>query len=110
MMFMVSQGERIQALGPPVVEHCPKCGDEREFVPQIQYSYGQFDLLFGFVYDRRYHLACPACNHGWLLDRRMAEQTYGRPELPFHLRYGVLVLAGLAALVGSAAYLYRHAA
>ena len=110
MMFMVGQGERVQALGAAEIEHCPKCGEEREFFPQIKYSYGQFDLLFGFVYNRRYQLACSTCNHGWLLDARLAEQTYGRPAIPFHLQYGFFVLAGLAALVGSAAYLYRHAA
>ncbi len=109
MMFMIGRGERIQALGPPVVEHCPKCGEERDFLPQLHYSYGQFDLVFGFVYERRYLVACPTCNHGWLLDRQTAEQTYGRPAIPFHLRYGWLVLAGLVAL-GSAAYLYRQAA
>ena len=110
MMFMIGQGERILAIGPPEIEHCPKCEQEREFIPQLKYSYGQFDLLFGFVYNRRYQLACSACNHGWLLDARMAKQMYGKPSIPFLLQYGFLVLAALVSLVGAAAYFFRHSA
>ncbi|MGV3499118.1 MAG: hypothetical protein ACO1OR_09865, partial [Hydrogenophaga sp.] len=45
--------------------HCPRCDQERDFQPQLAYKYGEFDLLFGFVYGRRYQLACPECHHGW---------------------------------------------
>lgn len=85
MMFMFGQGERVQVIGPPELAHCAKCEQDREFIPQLKYSYGQFDLLFGFVYGRRYQLACSACNHGWVLDARTARQTYGEPAIPFHL-------------------------
>lgn len=108
MMFLIGQGERIQVIGPPETRHCPNCDQERGFLPQLKYSYGQFDVLFGFVYGRRYQLACPHCNHGWLLDAQTARQTYGPAAIPFHLKYGAWMLAGLVAVVGSAAYAYRH--
>jgi hypothetical protein len=104
------QGEKVQTIGPHELEHCPECEQEREFVPQLKYSYGQFDLLFGFIYNRRYQLACSDANHGWILHAHTARQTYGKPSIPFHLQYGFVVLIGLAATVAAAAYLYRHAA
>jgi len=108
-MLLIGQGERTQVIGPAEKEHCLRCDEEREFVPQLRYSYGQFNLIFGFIYDRRYLLACPECNHGWFLDRVAAEQLYRKPAIPFHLRYGWIVLIALACLVAAAAYGYRHA-
>ena len=74
MMFMIGQGERVVPVGEPEPQHCPRCDETRDFQPQVAYKYGEFDLLFGFVYGRRYQLACPECHHGWRLDRRQAEQ------------------------------------
>ena len=108
MMFMIGQGVRVQVIGPPQPEHCERCGGPRDFVPRLTYAFGQFDLLFGFVYDKRYELVCPVCNGGWKLDPFAAERTFGKPEIPFHLRYGIWVLAALAVAVGTAAYLYRQ--
>lgn len=100
MMFMVGQGERTVAVGPAETRHCPRCDAERDFVPQLKYSFGQFDLLFGFVYNKRYQLACSECNHGWILDTRTMEAGLDRIPIPFHLRYGFIVLAaGLAMAV-----------
>ena len=109
-MFLIGQVERTLAIGPPEIVHCPKCEHDREFIPQLKYSYGRFDLLFGFVYNRRYQLACASCNHGWLLDARTAKQAYGKPAIPFLLQYGFLVLVGLVGLFGLAAYIYRRVA
>ena len=106
---MIGQGERVQALGPCEKHQCPRCEEERDFTPQIRYSYGQFDLLFGFVYNRRYQLACSECNHGWILQPHAARELYGKPAIPFHLRYGLLVLGALAGVVGAAVYFYGHA-
>lgn len=102
MMFMIGQGERVVPVGEPEPQHCPHCDGERDFQPQLAYKYGEFDLLFGFVYGRRYQLACPECNHGWQLDRRLAEQRYGKPDIPFRLRYGFVLLLGLFAALGAA--------
>jgi hypothetical protein len=110
MMFMIGQGERVQAVGPVEQEDCPRCEQQRDFTPQFRYSFGQFDLLFGFVYNRRYMLVCSSCNHGWLLDPTLARQMYDKPVIPFRLRYGLFLLAALAAVIGTAAYVYRHAA
>ncbi|MGY3265545.1 hypothetical protein [Lysobacter sp. HA35] len=110
MMFVVGQGERVQTIGPPELTHCAKCEQEREFIPQLKYSYGQLDLLFGFVYGRQYRLLCPHCGHGWLLNRGPAEALYGKPAIPFRLPYGLVVLATLLALIGTAAYVHQHAA
>ena len=71
-------------------------------MPQFAYKYGRFDLLFGFVYGRRYQLACPVCHHGWRLDTREAERLYGRPDIPFRLRYGLVILLGVFAALGAA--------
>ena len=109
-MFMVGQGERIVSVGPPEPQHCPRCEETTDFQPQLKYSYGQFDLLFGFVYGKVYQLACPQCNYGWRLNTKIMEQSLGKVPIPFHLRYGVLVLIGLAAAIGTAAYYVRNAA
>ena len=108
MMFMIGQGERVQLLGDPEPGECAQCGEERQFQPRLRYSYGQFDALFGFVYNRRYELVCTSCHHGWRLNRQAAEETYGKPRIPFLVQYGVFVLLGLAAALLVGAYLYRH--
>ena len=109
MMFYIGQGERTVAIGPTQSKHCPHCEETTEFEPQLKYKFGQFDLLFGFVYGKRYQLACIQCNHGWLLDKRETERDLDKLPIPFHLRYGFLVLIGLVAL-GTAVYFYRRAA
>ncbi len=108
MMFMIGQGERTVVVGPAESRHCPRCDEERDFVPQLKYSFGQFDLLFGFVYGKRYQLACPECRHGWILDAKTVEAGLDRSPIPFHLRYGFLVLIALAAVLVAAVYAYRH--
>ena len=110
MMFMVGQGERIVEVGPPEPQHCLHCEEVTDFQPQLKYSYGEFDLLFGFIYGKTYQLACPQCNHGWRLDTKIMEQSLGKVPIPFHLRYGFLVLIGLAVALGTAAYYVRRAA
>ena len=109
-MFLIGQGERVVDLGPAEPQHCPRCDMETGFVPQLKYSFGQFDVLFGFVYGKRYQLACSQCGHGWLLNKQAMERSLDRIPIPFHLRYGLLVLAGLAAVVAIAVYVHRHAA
>ena len=109
-MFMVGQGERLVAVGPLEQHHCPRCDENKDFEPQLTYKFGQFDLLFGFVYGKRYQLACQECNYGWLLDSSTMEQTLGKVPIPFHLRFGFLILIGLAVVVGTAAYAVRQAA
>ena len=108
MMFMIGQGERIVVVGPAETRHCPLCGEDRDFLPQLKYSFGEFDLLFGFVYNKRYQLACSECNHGWILDTKTMEAGLARSPIPFHLRYGFVVLLILTAALAAAAYAYRH--
>lgn len=107
MMFLVGQGECTVPVGPPEPQYCPRCEEVTDFQPQLKYKYGQFDLLFGFVYDKRYQLACPKCNHGWRLDKRSMEKNLGKLPIPFHLRYGFLILSGIFAALG-AAYMATH--
>ncbi|UOV09426.1 hypothetical protein MUU77_03740 [Pseudoxanthomonas sp. F37] len=102
MMFMIGQGEQVVPVGAPEPQHCPRCDRMRDFEPQFANKYGRFDLLFGFVYGRRYQLACPVCHHGWRLDAREAERLYGRPDIPFRLRYGLVILLGVFAALGAA--------
>ena len=109
-MFLIGQGERTVVVGPAEPRDCPRCGEETDFVPQLKYSYGQFDVVFGFVYDKRYQLACPKCHHGWLLDTDIMERNLGRVPIPFHLRHGVPILVAFATALSVAVYAYRHGA
>ena len=109
MLLMIGQGERLVDVGPLEQHHCPGCDAVTDFEPQLTYKFGQFDLLFGFVYGKRYQLACQECNHGWRLDTVTMERSLGKVPIPFHLRFGFLVLIGLAAALGTAAYFVRHA-
>lgn len=103
MMFMIGQGERIVPLGSPEQKHCPGCGQTTDFQTQLRYKFGEFDLLFGFVYAERYQLACTRCNHGWILERKTVERTFGAAPIPFRLRFGFVILLGaIAALVAAA--------
>ena len=109
MMFMIGQGERTVPVGQPEPQHCPQCDEVTDFQPLLKYKFGQFDLLFGFVYDKRYQLACPQCNHGWHLDKRSMEQSIGKLPIPFHLRFGFGICLALVAALG-ATYMVTHAA
>ncbi len=108
MMFLIGQGERIVTVGPAEVRHCPRCDSEQAFVPQLRYSYGSFDVLFGFVYDKRYQLACPQCNHGWRLDTREMERQLGGVPIPARLRYGLWWLVGGIALLAIAVHYFQR--
>lgn len=103
MMFLIGQGERVVAIGEPEHRDCPRCGETTSFQKQLRYKYGSFDMLFGLAYDKRYQLACLQCNHGWILDTKATEREIGRVPIPFHLRYGLFVLAVLGAALGAAA-------
>ena len=109
MMFYIGQGERVVPIGPAQERHCPHCNEATQFEPQLKYKFGQFDLLFGFTYDKRYQLACQTCGHGWLLDTRATEADLDKSPIPLHLRFGFLILIVLAATLGTAAYFVRHA-
>ncbi|MGE8280510.1 MAG: hypothetical protein ACN6O2_08755 [Stenotrophomonas sp.] len=103
MMFLIGQGQRVVAIGPHEQRHCPRCDAQTAFEPQLSYKFGQFDLLFGFVYEKRYQLACTQCNHGWILDTRDTERSLQHNPIPFHLRYGAWLLALLLAGAGAGA-------
>jgi len=109
MMFMIRQGERRIVVGPPQPRHCPRCDEESAFVPELKYSYGEFDLVFGFIYDKHYRLLCPTCEHGWLLDSRAVERDLDEIPIPIRLRFGPAIFAGLAALLWKAVAAYRPA-
>ena len=108
MMFMVGQGERVITVGPAEPRHCQKCAEVTDFVPQLKYSFGEFDLLFGFIYNKRYQLACMQCNHGWILDAKTVERELDRIPIPFRLRYGPAIFMGVAAALAMAVYAYRY--
>lgn len=108
MMFMIGQGERVVSIGPPESRHCPGCEETTDFQTQLRYKFGEFDLLFGFVYGKRYQLACTRCNHGWILDSRAVEQAFGKAPIPLRLRFGFVILVGALAALGAAAYSINH--
>lgn len=107
MMFLIGQGERVIAVGPVEPKHCPRCDEVTEFEPQLKYRFAEFDVLFGMVYAKRYQLACPQCQHGWLLDSREMERTLGGVPIPFRLRYGLFIGLALAAAIAVAAWRFN---
>ncbi len=109
MMFLIGQGERVVDIGSAEPKHCPGCNETTDFQTRLRYKYGEFDLLFGFVYAKRYELACTRCNHGWILDTRSVEQTLEGNPVPFRLRFGLVALLGSLAALAGAAYAIRHA-
>ena len=108
MMFMIGQGERVVVVGPVEPTHCPRCDEVTDFEPQLKYKFAEFDLLFGMVYAKRYQLACPQCQHGWLLDTQQMERKLGGVPIPFRLRYGLAIGALLAAGIAFAAWRFNH--
>lgn len=108
-MFLIGQGERTVVVGPAEPQYCPRCETETAFIPQLKYSFGEFDVLFGFIYNKRYQLVCPQCNHGWILGTKEMERKLGGVPVPFRLRYGVVIFIGFAVAIAVASYAYRHA-
>lgn len=92
MMFLITQGEKTVVIGAAEERHCPRCDEERDFVPELQYKYAGVDLFFGMTYSKRYQLACPECNHGWILDPKAIGLGLERNPIPFRMRYGLLLL------------------
>ena len=60
-MMMIGQQERVVVVGPTEAHHCLRCQTETGFAPRLRYRMARIDLLFGFVYQRRYELACTGC-------------------------------------------------
>jgi hypothetical protein len=104
MMFMIGQGERVVPVGSLEQRFCPGCKETADFQTQLRYKFGEFDLLFGFVYAKRYQLACTRCNHGWILDTKTVEKTHGKAPIPLRLRFGFVVLLAAIAVLGAAAH------
>ena len=99
-MIFFGQGERIVPYGTPEKHECPKCGGERMFQPRLRYKFGHVYALFGWVYNKRYELACLECEHGWVLDKNTEEAKLDQLPIPKHLQYGLM--AFLLAMVSIA--------
>ena len=80
----------------------------RDFEPQFANKYGRFDLLFGFVYQRRYELACTGCEHGWVLDTESMDQQLGGVPIPFRHRFGLPVMLVIVAGLAVAGWMWRQ--
>lgn len=88
-------------------EYCHKCEQDQDFILRLKYEYGHFYHLFGWVMSKQYQLVCPVCTHGWIVDARTAQTWIGGNPIPFHQRYGWLVMLVLAAIIGVAAVRYQ---
>ncbi|QNH20742.1 hypothetical protein HEP73_01645 [Xanthomonas sp. GW] len=53
---------------------------------------------------------CPVCCHGWLLNQASAESRLQAVPIPFHQRWGWLVMLVLAVLIAAAALLHGSGA
>ena len=107
-MVLWGSGERLFVFDVEEAQHCEKCGMDRNFQLRLKYRYGHFYHLFGWVIEREYQLACPHCEHGWILNTRAAEERLGGDPVPFHQRHGWIVLIVLTVLIGVAAAAYRN--
>ncbi|WP_369944141.1 hypothetical protein [Xanthomonas medicagonis] len=105
-MILWGWGERDVACGVEDRQFCARCAQERAFEMRLRYSYGHFYHLFGWVRERQYLLICPECHHGWLLNRASAEALLPSLPIPFHQRWGWLVMLVLAVLIAAAALLH----
>lgn len=106
-MLLIGQHEGVLIVGPTEAHHCLRCQAETEFAPQLRYKMARIDLLFGFVYQRRYELACTGCEHGWVLDTESMDQQLGGVPIPFRHRFGLPVMLVVVAGLAVAGWMWR---
>jgi hypothetical protein len=63
---------------------------------------------FGFVYQRRYELACTGCEHGWVLDTESMDQQLGGVPIPWRHRFGLPVMLVVVAGLAVAGWMWRQ--
>jgi hypothetical protein len=84
-----------------VMEHrrCDTCGTVRPFHAMLAYRRFHLYWIFRCVTKRTYSLSCEVCQNGWELARKDVEGARGPSPIPTADRYGLAVLAGIAAVV-----------
>lgn len=81
---------------------CANCGEPREFNLRLRYEWGSLLYLPICVTDREYQLVCPACQHGWLINRRSGEAMLGGDPIPWKHRNGWMILTAIVLVTGVA--------
>jgi hypothetical protein len=109
-MILWGWGERNVACGVEERAFCKNCDQEQAFAMRLHYAYGHFYHLFGWVREKQYQLVCPVCCHGWLLNQASAESRLQAVPIPFHQRWGWLVMLVLAVLIAAAVLLHGGSA
>lgn len=103
VMFLVPIGSsgRLLTFTASEVHDCGKCGEPREFNLRLRYEWGSLFFLPVCVTERQYQLACPVCQHGWLVSRQAGEAMLGGDPIPWRHRNGWMVLAGIALIIAT---------
>lgn len=103
-MFLIPIGRAARLLTFDARERhdCPNCGEPRDFHLRLHYEWESLFYLPVCVTERQYQLACEACRHGWLVQRRHAEDMLGGDPIPWRHRNGWMIVAGIALVIGMA--------
>ena len=109
-MILFGRAEFTYTLNEPIEDFCPKCSKDQPFKLTLNYVYGHFYHLFGWVQERKYRLTCPECGGGWLLNRKPAEELIGGDPVPAFQKFSWLLGVALVVFLVIAVPLYRSAA
>ncbi len=87
-------------------QRCAKCCLWRDFRLRLCYEWGSVCYIPFIVTERQYQLACVVCEHGWIIERSVAEKQLGEDPVPWLHRNGWQIWLGILSL-GVAIYLLR---
>ena len=104
-MILIGRGERTLGFNIHERHLCERCEREQDFALGLKYRYGHFYHLFGWVFHKQYHLICPTCSHGWLVNAASAEELIGGNVIPFRHKSGWIVGVALVHVVAIGAVL-----
>ena len=94
MIVWGSKGE-VSVLEAHEHKHCPVCEKERTFLVQLHYKVNHIWYLFKWVTSKQYVKVCEVCQRGEKLATSAVEEKFGKPAIPFMVRWGWAFLVAL---------------
>ncbi|WP_166767594.1 hypothetical protein [Xanthomonas euroxanthea] len=76
-MILWGWGERVLTFDLAEHEYCQRCEQKQDFTLRLEYKYGHFYHLFGWVISKQYQLIFPVCSHGWVVNASAAKAQIG---------------------------------